>query len=172
MKNAFCAVIRTSIPLLFLLGCSDASADYEKALEEMRQPHEHIVVEGYGENWASTKGNRYRLMMSDTRKLKFKIGAGACEKHLKNIQKQDVSIHVAVANNFIRTEADGMNDIPIKHAKFQCVAMRGAYKNCEETKDLLLKQLLESGKFTPKLAAKILFVDCRIQEEVGVARTF
>lgn len=168
MKNAFYALI----PLLFLFGCGDGSSDAEKALEKLRQPYEYIRVKGYGPDWIDIEKNTYRLMMSDTRKLNFKIGAGACEKYLRDIQKQDVSIHVVVANNFIRTEADGINDIPIKHAKFQCVAMKGVDKSCEDAKDLLIDQLLESGKFTAKLGAKILFVDCRIQEEVGVPRTF
>lgn len=168
MRNTYYALI----PLLFLLGCGKDDVDYEKELEKMRRPHEHIVVEGYGENWVSTKGNKHRLGMFEIRKLKFKIGSGACERYIKNIERQDVSIHVAVANNFIRTEVDGMNDILIKHVKFQCVAMKGMVKNCEETKDLLLKQLLASGNYTPRLAAKIMFVDCRKQENVGEARTF
>jgi hypothetical protein len=173
------------ISLMFLLGCSDSEVDctdpdavWSMSTDEIRgcqsklpEPFEYISIQGYGENWESTEKNVYRLLIPEIGKKKFKIGTGACEKYLGGIERENVYLHVAATNTFIVEERDGRNDVPVKHVKLQCMAMKGVDQGCEEAKDLELRRLVESGRRPDARAMLgILFIDCHMREEVGPPR--
>ncbi len=182
MKNVYYACV----PLMLLLGCGDgkvdcadpdkvmtmSSAEIKECTLKSHLPYEYIDVEGYGEDWKSTDDNVYRLHMPKISEKKFEIGTGACERYLKRIEKEDVSIHRAVTNDLIQTHRDGRSDVMIKHARLQCIAMKGIDQNCEERKETAFRNLLESGQFDKRVAIGILFISCRMLEDVGEPRAF
>lgn len=149
-----------------------SAAEIKECTLKSHQPYEYIDVEGYGEDWESTEDNVYRLHIPKISKKKFEIGTGACERYLKRIEKEDVAVHLAATNHSIQTENDGRNDVLVKHARLRCVAMKGVDENCEEMKKTAFGKLAESGQFDKQAAVEILFISCRMREDVGEPRAF
>lgn len=148
-----------------LIGCS--KPDYSK-------PHEYIKAIGYGEGWASTEENKFRLHLPKSNIYSYsELGSGKCEKNLKGLNAEEIYLQMAATNSLIHSEFEGRHDIPIKYAKLQCVAYHGQDQGCETNR-------LEGAK---KIAKNIdvhdaesfllkTWGECDIKKEIGQVRTF
>lgn len=148
-----------------LVGCS--KPDYSK-------PHEYIDAIGYGENWAETQDNEYKLRLSEGNiRSFFELGAGKCEEYLNDLDAEKVYVQMAATNLLIRSESEGKNDTPIKYVKLQCMAYHGLDQGCEEKR---LKGAESLAKSIDMHEAETYLLktwgECRINKEIGRVRTF
>lgn len=155
--------------------------------EEYVQSHEYIKATEYGENWISTKNNKYKLWLPQTGqfgfKQYFKLGSGECEKYLAGMDSSRVSFMMKGVNYTIRSELNN-NDIPIMYVKLQCVAYEGTDHECEKKFNTTAEEILELldetnlGKeelwyLKSAIARSQIFNNaCEIRKEIGQERIF
>ncbi len=155
--------------------------------EYVNQSHEYMQATGYGENWISTKNNKYKLWLPQTGqfgfKQYFKLGSGECEKYLAGMDSSRVSLMMKGVNYTIRSEFNN-NDIPIMYAKLQCVAYEGTDHECEKKFNTTAEEILELldetnlGKeelwyLKSAIARSQIFNNaCEIRKEIGQERIF
>lgn len=166
-------LLLTMTVIFALYGCSDdKSHETSRAIsaQEADPEYEYIRVIGYGSNWEEADAKLLTLKAQLLGKRRFKSGAGLCQKNLRQLDADTVRMHISAANHVMRDEPKGEHGIPVEHAKFQCIAVKGVNKECEQLRSEIKEGIYRPGHFDRKLALIELFLDCRIKEEVGKPR--
>lgn len=120
--------------LIIAYSCIDQNTNWFKP--DYSQPHEYMLITGYGQNWQSIENNDHPFVffgntLLDNRDNYFQIGSGDCTKHLRSITVEEANNALESYNSFLNDEGD-YNDVRIAHVELQCVEFLGRDKACEE----------------------------------------
>jgi len=152
--------------------------------EFIGKSYEYIRATGYGDNWISAESNFFKLRLPQTGqfgfKQYFKLNSGECEKYLTELKADRIFQMLISANYSIRSEFEGKDDIPLKHAKLQCMTSAVIDQKCEEKINKIAPELITvferidpvDGKATAFFFLLEKIKDCEVINEVGQKRIF